>query len=65
MVKTGELIIYNNDVWEVVAIDFGAVCYLQRYYNNGEVDLFELDIDSVEKCIKEMKERGLDWKSLA
>lgn len=59
-IRVGDLVIVENILYELVAIDFNCLAVLKQYYDEGEVIIKEMELSIVQECYDDMKSRGVE-----
>lgn len=59
-IRVGDLVIVENILYELVAIDFNCLGILKQYYDEGEVIIKEMELDIIQECYEDMINRGVE-----
>ena len=59
-IRVGDLVIIEDILYELVAIDFNCLAVLKQYYDEGEVIIKEMELNIVQECYENMKSRGVE-----
>lgn len=62
--NSGQLVIIDNEVFEIIKVEFNCLVYLKKFYNEGEVVIIERDISTVKNAIFNMMARGVNEELL-
>lgn len=58
-IRVGDLVIVENVLYELVAIDFNCLAVLKQYYDEGEIIIKEMELNIVQECYNDMVSRGV------
>lgn len=61
-IRVGDLVIVENILYELVAIDFNCLGILKQCYDEGEVIIKEMELNIIQECFEDMINRG--WRRL-
>ena len=59
-IRVGDLVIIENTLYELVAIDFNCLGILKQYYDEGEVIIKEMELNIIQECYEDMINRGVE-----